>query len=66
MNPFLVKIFFTAFVLMLIPSIIAMVDIIKSQQTTSHKILWSFVVVIFHLPGVFLYLFFGRKSRSIY
>jgi phosphotransferase system glucose/maltose/N-acetylglucosamine-specific IIC component len=46
-----------------IPSIIALIDILKSKFEENNKIVWLLVVLFLHLIGAILYFTIGRKQK---
>jgi hypothetical protein len=47
----------------IIPTIIALVDILKSKFNENDKIVWVLVVLFFNLIGAILYFIIGRKQK---
>jgi len=47
----------------IIPTIIALIDILKSKFKGNDKIVWILVVVFIHLIGAILYFVIGRKQK---
>ena len=47
----------------LIPTIIALIDIIKNKFEGNNKIVWILVVLFFNLLGAILYFTIGRKQK---
>ena len=50
-------------VLGIIPTIIALIDIVKNKFEDNNKIVWVLVVLFFNLIGAILYFIIGRKQR---
>ena len=50
-------------VIWFIPTIIALIDILKSKFEGNNKIVWLLVVLFLHLIGAILYFVLGRKQR---
>ena len=48
-----------------IPTIIALVDILRNKFEDNNKIVWVLVVLFFNLIGAILYFIIGRKQRII-
>lgn len=46
-----------------IPTIIALIDILKSKFEGNNKIVWLLVVLFLHLLGAVLYFAIGRKQK---
>lgn len=46
-----------------IPTIIALVDILKNKFEDNNKIVWVLVVLFFNLIGAILYFIIGRNQR---
>ena len=46
----------------LVLDIIALVDIFKSSMTTTMKVVWALVVLIFPVVGMIVYFLIGKKS----
>lgn len=49
--------------LLVVPVIICLVDILKSEFTGYNKIIWVILVVFLNLIGVILYAIIGRKQK---
>ncbi len=47
----------------IIPTIIALVDILKSKFNGNDKIVWVLVVLFFNLIGAILYFIIGRNQK---
>jgi len=47
----------------IIPTIIALIDILKSKFNGNDKIVWVLVVLFFNLIGAILYFTIGRNQR---
>ena len=47
----------------IIPTIIALVDILKSEFTGNNKIVWVLVVLFANFFGAILYFLIGRKQK---
>ncbi len=47
----------------MIISIIALVDILKSEFTNNNKLIWILVVLLSWIIGAILYFFIGRKQK---
>lgn len=50
--------------LILVLDIIAIVDCLKSPNTTVKKALWILLIIIFPLVGLVIYYFLGRKKGT--
>jgi uncharacterized BrkB/YihY/UPF0761 family membrane protein len=61
-GPWQIIIILTAF-LGIIPTIIALVDILKSKFNGNDKIVWVLVVLFLNLIGAILYFAIGRNQR---
>ena len=46
-----------------IPTLIALIDILKNKFEGNNKIIWVLVVLFFHFIGAILYFAIGRKQR---
>ena len=58
------QIIILAFVLLgIIPTIIALIDLLKSKFNGNDKIVWVLVVLFFNLFGAILYFVIGRKQK---
>jgi len=51
------------FVIGSIPSLIALIDILRSEFTGSNKLVWLLVVFLFPFLGALAYLAIGRKQK---
>lgn len=58
----LLLILLTVFVFIL-PTLIALVDILKHEFSGSNKVVWVLVVLLGNLLGAILYFFIGRKQK---
>ena len=47
----------------IIPTLIALVDILRNKFEDNNKIVWVLVVLFFNLIGAILYFIIGRKQR---
>ena len=47
----------------LIPTIIALIDIVKNEFSGNNKIVWLLVVLLGHFLGAMLYFIIGRKQK---
>ena len=47
----------------IVPTIIALVDILKNKFEENNKIVWVLVVLFFNLIGAILYFTIGRNQR---
>lgn len=47
----------------IIPTIIALVDILKNKFEENNKLIWILVVLFFNLIGAILYFIIGRKQK---
>ena len=48
----------------LIIVIVVILNIVKSQESTGSKILWSLIVLVFPLVGLIAWYFLGPRSQS--
>ena len=53
----------TLVLLGIIPTIIALINILKSKFNGNDKIVWVLVVLFFNLIGAILYFVIGRKQK---
>lgn len=53
----------TILLLGILPTIIALIDILKNQFDGNRKLIWLLVVVITNIFGAFLYFLIGRNQR---
>ncbi|WP_111310057.1 PLDc N-terminal domain-containing protein [Confluentibacter sediminis] len=49
--------------LVFIPTIIALIDILKNEFSGNNKIVWILVVLLGNLLGTLLYFIIGRKQK---
>tara|TARA_R110002012_G_scaffold258496_1_gene438946 strand:+ start:1440 stop:1667 length:228 start_codon:yes stop_codon:yes gene_type:complete len=49
--------------LVFIPTIIALIDIVKNEFSGNNKIVWLLVVLLGSFFGALLYFIFGRKQK---
>ena len=61
-GPWQVVIFF-AFFLVLVPWIVALVDILSSEFTGNNKLIWALVVALTGILGALLYFIIGRSQK---
>lgn len=47
----------------IIPILIALIDILKSEFEGNNKIVWLLVVIFLNILGALLYYFIGRKQK---
>ncbi|WP_457617653.1 PLD nuclease N-terminal domain-containing protein [Lutibacter sp.] len=52
------------FLLGVIPTIIALIDILKSKFERNNKLVWVLVVLFFNLIGAILYFTIGKKQKT--
>ncbi|GGE30065.1 PLDc N-terminal domain-containing protein [Psychroflexus planctonicus] len=57
-----ILILITLFIFIL-PSIIALVDILRNEFTSNNKLVWVLVVLLGNFLGAILYFFIGRKQK---
>lgn len=62
-NPFLIKVILIAILIVLIPTVMALIDISKNKYDRNDKMVWVFVVLFFNIIGVMIYFAFGRKQK---
>lgn len=48
-----------------LPSLIALIDILKNKFEGNNKIIWVLVVLFFHFIRAILYFVIGRKQRIL-
>jgi hypothetical protein len=63
MNPFLIKVILISMLLAFIPTVIALIDILKSKFNQNDKLVWIVVVLFFNLIGAIIYFTIGRKQK---
>ena len=63
LNPFLIKVILISMLLAFIPTLIALIDILKSKFNGNDKVIWILVVLFFNLIGTILYFTIGRKQK---
>jgi 4-amino-4-deoxy-L-arabinose transferase-like glycosyltransferase len=63
MNPFLMKVILISMLLAFIPTLIALIDILKSKFNQNDKLVWILVVLFFNLIGAIIYFTIGRKQK---
>ncbi|WP_198519329.1 PLD nuclease N-terminal domain-containing protein [Nonlabens sp. MB-3u-79] len=63
MNPFLMKVILISMLLAFIPTLIALIDILKSRFNQNDKLVWIVVVLFFNLIGAIMYFTIGRKQK---
>lgn len=51
------------FLIQLVFSIIALVDVLKNEFEDNNKIIWVLVILVLWLVGAILYYFIGRKQK---
>jgi len=44
--------------------VIALIDLIRSEETHGPKWLWAVVIILLNIVGPVLYLVYGRKNQS--
>jgi predicted membrane channel-forming protein YqfA (hemolysin III family) len=63
MNPFLMKVILISMLLAFIPTVIALIDILKSKFNQNDKLVWILVGLFFNLIGAIIYVTIGRKQK---
>lgn len=63
LNPFLIKVILISLLLTLIPTVIALIDILKSKFIGNDKVIWILIVLFFNVIGAILYFIMGRKQK---
>ncbi len=53
----------TILLLGILPTIIALIDILKNQFDGNRKLIWLLIVVLTNIFGAFLYFLIGRDQR---
>ncbi len=48
--------------IILILDILALIEVVGSNQSTGNKVLWALIIIFFPILGLILYHFFGRKD----
>lgn len=48
----------------IIPTIVALIDIVKNEFSGNNKIVWLLVVLLGNFLGALLYFIIGRKQKS--
>jgi hypothetical protein len=59
----LILIIITGFFCIVIPTVTALLDIVKSEFAGNNKIVWVLIVIIGNLLGVLLYFTVGTKQK---
>ena len=54
---------FTFLFILILPTIIALIDILKNKFTENNKIIWVLVVLLGNFLGAILYFMIGRKQK---
>ncbi|MBT8318494.1 MAG: PLDc_N domain-containing protein [Lutibacter sp.] len=62
-GPWQIILILIAVFLGIIPTIIALIDILKSKFDGNNKIVWVLVVLFINLIGAILYFTIGRKQK---
>ncbi|MBI9039950.1 PLD nuclease N-terminal domain-containing protein [Lutibacter sp.] len=63
-GPFQIMVIFgVIFLLGIIPTIIALIDILKNEFEGNNKIVWVLVVLFLNLIGAILYFVIGRNQK---
>ena len=62
-GPWQIIIILIAILFGIIPTIIALIDILKSKFNGNDKIVWVLVVLFFNLIGAILYFVIGRNQK---
>lgn len=47
----------------IIPTIIALIDILRNEFSGNNKLIWFLVVLFLNIIGAFLYLLIGRQHK---
>lgn len=62
-GPFQIMILFVL-LLGIVPTIIALIDILKSEFKGNDKLIWVLVVLLLNFFGAVIYFFIGRKQKT--
>lgn len=62
-GPFQIIIFLIISLLAFVPTVIALIDILRNEFTQNNKIIWVLVVLFGNIIGVILYFIIGRKQK---
>ena len=62
-GPWQIIIILIAVFLGFIPTLIALIDIVKSKFNGNDKLVWVLVVLFFNLFGAIIYFVIGRKQK---
>ena len=62
-GPFQIIIFLIFSLLAFVPTVIALIDILRNEFTQNNKIIWVLVVLFGNIIGVILYFIIGRKQK---
>lgn len=62
-DPFFFFFFFFFFLIFVLPTIIALIDILRNEFKGDNKIIWVLVVLFANIVGAFLYFFIGRSQK---
>ncbi|WP_370391085.1 PLD nuclease N-terminal domain-containing protein [uncultured Winogradskyella sp.] len=62
-GPWQIILILTTVFLGIIPTIIALIDIVKNEFSGNNKIVWLLVVLLGNFLGALLYFIIGRKQK---
>lgn len=63
MNPFLIIVLLVSMLIATIPTLIALIDILRNKFKGNDKMVWVLVVLFFNIIGAILYFVIGRKQK---
>ncbi|MFV0565621.1 MAG: PLD nuclease N-terminal domain-containing protein [Flavobacteriaceae bacterium] len=63
LGPFQIILVLAVVLIGLLPTIIALIDILKNEFTGNNKIVWVLVVLLGSLFGAILYFLIGREQK---
>ena len=63
MGPWQIILVLIILIVALVPTIIALVDIFKSQFDGNGKVIWVLVVILFGFVGAVMYFLIGRQQK---
>lgn len=62
-GPFQIILILVTVFLFIIPTIVALIDIVRNEFTGNNKIVWLLVVLLGNIFGTLLYFIIGRKQK---
>ena len=63
-GPWQIITIFLILIIGIVPTIIALIDILKSEFKGNNKLVWVLVVLLFNLFGAVIYFLIGKEQKT--